>query len=41
MWSLAKNLLRKVAPAAISWGINKLAGTNIGRNHIMPIIASD
>lgn len=38
MWALAKGLLRKIAPAAISWGINKLANTSVVKNHVAPLL---
>lgn len=40
MWGIAANLLRKIAPAAISWGIGKLANTNVVRKHIMPLMSN-
>lgn len=30
-------LLRKVAPVAINWGVNKLMSTGIGRNYVAPV----
>lgn len=29
-------LLRKVAPAAINWGVNKLMNTNVGKKYVAP-----